>query len=54
MKYVYKKNKSISSKPEFQVSSHMESEFYEIMDQHIAMNEKYENILDYRIYTCAK
>ncbi|WP_312127076.1 class I SAM-dependent methyltransferase [Lysinibacillus boronitolerans] len=48
------KNKSISSKPEFQVSSHMESEFYEIMDQHIAMNEKYENILDYRIYTCTK
>ena len=48
------KNKSISSKPEFQVSTDMESEFYKIMDQHIAMNEKYEDILDYRIYTCTK
>lgn len=48
------KNKFISSKPEFQVSTDMESEFYKIMDQHIAMNEKYEDILDYRIYTCTK
>ena len=48
------KNKSISSKPEFQVSTDMESEFYEMMDRHIAMNEKYEKILDYRIYICTK
>ncbi|MEC1305257.1 class I SAM-dependent methyltransferase [Lysinibacillus capsici] len=48
------KNKSISSKPEFQFSKDIESDFYKIMDQHIAMNEKYEDILDYRIYTCTK
>ena len=48
------KNKSISSKPEFYFSKDIESELYDIMDQHIAMNVKYEKILDYRIYSCTK
>jgi len=48
------KNKTISTKPEFDVSKHIESELYDVMDQHISMNEKYENILDYRIYSCSK
>ncbi|WP_196426765.1 class I SAM-dependent methyltransferase [Lysinibacillus cavernae] len=48
------KNKSISSKPEFHLSTAIESELYDVMDQHIAMNEKYEKFLDYRIYTCTK
>lgn len=48
------KNQSISSKPEFDVSAAIESEFYEVMDQHLAMNEKYQPFLDYRIYTCTK
>lgn len=48
------KNKSISSKPEFNFSKDIESELYDKMDQHIAMSVKYEKILDYRIYSCTK
>ncbi|WP_240186149.1 class I SAM-dependent methyltransferase [Lysinibacillus fusiformis] len=48
------KNKDISSKPEFHISKDIESSWYDVMDQHIRMNEKYDTILDYRIYTCTK
>lgn len=48
------KNKSISSKPEFNFSKDIESALYDKMDQHIAMSVKYEKILDYRIYSCTK
>lgn len=48
------KNKSISSKPEFNFSKDIESELYDKMNQHIAMSAKYEKILDYRIYSCTK
>ncbi|MFJ7666855.1 class I SAM-dependent methyltransferase [Lysinibacillus sp. NPDC097195] len=49
-----RKNKSISSAPEFNVSQHIEPALYQVMDQHIAMNNKYDGILDYRIYDCTK
>ncbi|ACA39881.1 class I SAM-dependent methyltransferase [Lysinibacillus sphaericus] len=48
------KNKDISSKPEFHISKEIESTLYDVLDQHIMMNEKYDNILDYRIYICTK
>lgn len=48
------KNKSISSKPEFDFSKDIELELFDKMDQHIAMSIKYEKILDYRIYSCTK
>lgn len=48
------KNKDISSKLEFHISKDIESILYDVMDQHIKMNEKYDTILDYRIYTCTK
>jgi len=49
-----RKNKSISSAPELNVSQNIEPELYQVMDQHIAMNNKYDGILDYRIYYCTK
>ncbi|MCK1987648.1 class I SAM-dependent methyltransferase [Lysinibacillus fusiformis] len=48
------KNKDISSKPEFHISKDIESTLYDVMDQHLRMNEKYDTILDYRIYICTK
>ncbi|MFJ7920930.1 class I SAM-dependent methyltransferase [Lysinibacillus fusiformis] len=48
------KNKDISSKPEFHISKDIESTLYDVMDQHMRMNEKYDTILDYRIYICTK
>lgn len=49
-----RKNKSISSAPELNVSQNIEQDLYQVMDQHIAMNNKYDGILDYRIYYCTK
>ncbi len=48
------KNKDILSKPEFHISKDIESTLYDVMDQHMRMNEKYDTILDYRIYICTK
>ncbi|KOY81461.1 methyltransferase [Lysinibacillus macroides] len=48
------KNKTISSPPEFQLSKDIEPALYQVMEQHMRMNEKYENSLDYRIYSCTK
>ncbi|MFJ5789682.1 class I SAM-dependent methyltransferase [Lysinibacillus sp. NPDC093197] len=49
-----RKNQSLSSTPEFQHSQNIEPELYEVMEQHIDMNLKYDGILDYRIYSCTK
>lgn len=48
------KNKSISSQHEFHFSTDIEPEIVNVMDQHMTMNEKYGNFLDYRIYSCTK
>lgn len=48
------KNKTISSPPEFYLSKDIEPALYQVMEQHMMMNEKYENSLDYRIYSCTK
>ncbi|WP_336635986.1 class I SAM-dependent methyltransferase [Lysinibacillus fusiformis] len=48
------KNKDISSKPEFHISKDIESTLYDVMDEHMRMNEKYDTVLDYRIYICTK
>jgi len=51
---IRKNHQSISSTPEFQHSQNIEPELYDVMNQHIEMNLKYDGILDYRIYYCTK
>ncbi|MGE7090496.1 class I SAM-dependent methyltransferase [Lysinibacillus sp. NPDC048646] len=48
------KNKSISSVPEYHYSKEIEPELYELMEKHYDMNLKYEEVLDYRVYSCTK
>ncbi|MEK5231724.1 class I SAM-dependent methyltransferase [Lysinibacillus sp. FSL K6-0232] len=48
------KNKTLSSPTEFQLSKDIEPALYQVMEQHMMMNEKYANSLDYRIYSCTK
>ncbi|MFJ7647421.1 class I SAM-dependent methyltransferase [Lysinibacillus sp. NPDC097279] len=51
---IRKNQQSLSSSPEFQHSQNIERELYDVMNQHIEMNLKYDGILDYRIYCCTK
>ena len=48
------KNTSIDSAPDFQNSSFIEPEFYEIKEKHFYLTDKYKDHLGYRIYTCTK
>jgi len=49
-----RKNTSFSSAPEFHYSQQIEPELYQVMEQNIEINVKYDGILDYRIYYCTK
>jgi ubiquinone/menaquinone biosynthesis C-methylase UbiE len=49
-----KKNKSIQSPPDFQHSTDISPELYEVMAEHYNLNLQYQEELDYRIYTCTK
>lgn len=49
-----KKNKSLQSAPDFQHSKDISPELYEVMAEHYNLNLKYQEELDYRIYTCTK
>ena len=49
-----KKNKSIQSAPEFQHSTDISPESYEVMAEHFNLNLQYQEELDYRIYMCTK
>lgn len=49
-----KKNKSIQSAPDFQHSTDISPELYEVMAEHFNLNLEYQDELDYRIYYCTK
>ena len=48
------KNNSIFSEPEFHYSKEIEPALHGILKKHYDLHLKYEDILDYRIYSCAK
>ncbi|OCA84522.1 methyltransferase [Bacillus sp. FJAT-27225] len=42
------------SMPEFQYSKHIEPDLYEILHKHMYLTVKYQEVLDYKVYLCAK
>lgn len=40
--------------PEFYYSDYIEPELYTIMNQHVYIMAKYQEVLDYRVFSCAK
>ena len=40
--------------PEFYYSDYIEPELYTIMNQHVYIMAKYQGVLDYRVFSCAK